>query len=129
MGLVYDDGRAVLQEGLFLLAAVDEIRQQEVVVADLDRVLPILTGIQKAPVPAVLLPATASPWDTDPFPVIAAHAGQLLQIQHMPGVMEGLDSGRIFSALLYLPDPALQPGVADVVGFPLAYDRLDRRGG
>ena len=36
---VYDDGRAVRQEGLFLLAAVDEVRQQEVVVADLNRVL------------------------------------------------------------------------------------------
>ena len=61
VGLVYDDGRAVRQDGLFLLAAVDEVRQQEVVVADLDRVLPALAGVQETAVPAVLQPAAAPP--------------------------------------------------------------------
>ena len=100
VGLVYDDGRAVRQDGLFLLAAVDEVRQQEVVVADLDRVLPALAGVQETAVPAVLPPAITPLGDTDPLPVVTAHPGQLVQIQHMPGGCAGLGGRRGF---LWLP--------------------------
>ena len=128
VGLVYDDGRTVRQDGLFLLAAMDEIRQQEVVVADLDRVLPALAGVQKAAVPAVLQLAVAPTRNADPLPVITAHPGQLVQIQHMPGGVQGLAGGGILMAALHLTDPPFQPGVAGVVGLALADDRLDGRG-
>ena len=128
VGLVYDDGRAVRQDGLFLLAAVDEVRQQEVVVADLDRVLPALAGVQETAVPAVLPPAITPLGDADPLPVITAHPGQLVQIQHMPGGVQGLAGGGILMAALHLTDPPFQPGVAGVVGLALADDRLDGRG-
>ena len=128
MGLVYDDGRAVRQDGLFLLAAVDEVRQQEVVVADLDRVLPALAGVQKTVVPAVLPPAITPLGDADSLPVVTAHPGQLVQIQHMPGGVQGLAGGGILMAALHLTDSPFQPGVAGVVGLALADDRLDGRG-
>ena len=125
VGLVYDDGRAVWQNGIFLLAAVDEIRQQEVVVADLDRVLPALAGVQKTAVPAVLPPAITPLGDADPLPIVTAHPGQLIQIQHIPGDVQGLAGGGILMAALHLPDPPLQSGVTGIVGLALADDHLD----
>ena len=107
---------------------MDEIRQQEVVVADLDRVLPVLAGVQKAAVPAVLQLAAAPTRNADPLPVITAHPGQLVQIQHMPGGVQGLAGGGILMAALHLTDPPFQPGVAGVVGLALADDRLNGRG-
>ena len=123
--LVYDDGRVVRQDGLFLLAAVDEVRQQEVVVADLDRVLPALAGVQKTAVPAVLPSAITPLGDADPLPVVTAHPGQLVQIQHMPGGVQGLAGGGVLMAAPHLPDPPFQTGIADVVGLALADDRLN----
>ena len=84
------------------MAAVDEVRQQEVVVADLNRVLPALAGVQETAVSAVLPPAITPLGNADPPPVITAHPGQLVQIQHMPGGVQGLAGGGILMAALHL---------------------------
>ena len=110
------------------MAAVDEVRQQEVVVADLNRVLPALAGVQETAVSAVLPPAITPLGNADPPPVITAHPGQLVQIQHMPGGVQGLAGGGVLMAAPHLPDPPFQTGIADVVGLALADDRLDGRG-
>ena len=68
------------------------------------------------------------PYTADPLPVITAHPGQLVQIQHMPGGVQGLAGGGILMAALHLTDPPFQPGVAGVVSLALADDRLDGRG-
>ena len=56
--------------------SMDGVRQQEVVVADLEGVLTAVAVIQKRAVPAVLPPAVADLGNTDPLPVIAAEAGR-----------------------------------------------------
>ena len=109
---LHDDGRAVRQEGLFLLAAVDEVRQQEVVVADLNRVLPALAGVQETAVSAVLPPAIT------PLTGTQIRSRSLLLIPDswsdpaLPGAVAGLAGGGCLWLPSHLAGPAdFQPGV------------------
>ena len=126
VGLVYDTGRAFKQDGLFPLAAMDEVCQQEVVVADLYCVVSVLAGVQKAPVPASIQLAIAVPGDADPFTVITTQPGELVQIQHTFGALERTDSIWVLVALFHLFQPAVQSGVTGVMRLALSHNSTHR---
>ncbi len=89
VGLVHDEGAGVRQDGLSPAAPVDGVRQQQVVVADLDEIAPGITVLQKGAIPAALPSAVADPGDTDALPVIAAEMGRLVHVKLSPQGEQG----------------------------------------
>ena len=125
VGLVDDDGKAVRQDGLAACTTVDSIRQQEVVVANLEGILTAVAAIQKCAIPAILPPAVADLGNANLFPVIAAETGCLIHIQLLTQEEQCVSGSPVFLAEVQLAQPPFQPLVADVVGFALADHSLD----
>ena len=125
VSLVDDNGETVRQDGLAARTTVDGVRQQEVVVADLEGILTAVAAIQKCAIPAVLLSAVADLGDAHPLPVITAEAGCFVQIQLLPQGEQGVSGPPILLAEVQLTQPPFQALVADVVGFALANHGLN----
>ena len=72
VGLVDDDGTTVRQDWPATRAAVDGVRQQEVVVADLEVKIVGITRLHEAEVSTAGLLAVAMGGDADTFLIVAA---------------------------------------------------------
>ena len=97
MGLVHDEGAGIRENGLDPSAAMDGIRQQQVVVADLEEVLSGIAILQKGAIAAVFPLAVTGLGNADTLPVIAAEMGCLAHIELAP---EGDQSRTGFPVLL-----------------------------
>ena len=125
VGLVDDDGEAVRQDGLTACSPVEGVRQQKVVVANLEGKLTAVAAVQEGAVPTVFPLAVADIGDAHPLSVITTEAGRFVQVQPLPQGEQGVPRPPVLLAEVQLPQPPFQPLVADVVGFALADYRLE----
>ena len=125
VGLVHDEGAGVRQDGLSPAAPVDGVRQQQVVVADLEKIPPGIALLQKETIPAGLLRTVADLGDADTFPVIVAEMGDLVHVQLIPQRKQGIPGPPVFLSEIQLAQPPFQTVIADIVGLPLADHRLE----
>ena len=128
VGLVHDEGAGVRQDGLSPAAPVDGVRQQQVVVADLEEIAPGITVLQKGAIPAALPSAVADPGDADALPVIVTQVGRLVHVKLPPQGEQGRAGFPVLLLKIHLAQPLFQPRIADVVGLPLADHRLEGLG-
>ena len=73
MGLVNDEDTVLRQDGRSPGLPMEGVRQQEVVVADLEQIPAGAAQLQEAQVAALVPVAVTAGLDMDPLPVIAAH--------------------------------------------------------
>ena len=125
VGLVHDEGAGVRQDGLSPAAPVDGVRQQQVVVADLEKIPPGIALLQKETIPAGLLRTVADLGDADTFPVIVAEMGDLVHVQLIPQRKQGIPGPPVFLSEIQLAQPPFQTVIADIVGLSLADHRLE----
>ena len=125
MSFVDDDSEAVRQDRRTARSPVDGVRQEEIVVANLEGVLAAVAAVQEIPVAAGFQLAVADLGNADPLPVVAAEAGRFVQVQLLPQGEQGVSRSPVFLAEVQLAQPPFQPLVADVVGLALAYHRLN----
>ena len=124
MGFIYDDDAMLRENGSFPLTAVDGVRQQKIMVTDLEHISIRVAAFQKVLVPTVLMIAVAELRNADTFPVIAAEMRNSVHVQRFPKSPERRQRFRIFLCRIYLTQPPVQPLVADIMAFAFADDRF-----
>ena len=123
MGLIYDDDAMLWENGSFALTAVDGVRQQKIMVTDLEHISIRVAVFQKALVPAVLMIAVAELRNTDTFPVITAEVGGIVHVQRSFQRAKGVGGCRIFLLKVHLTKSPLQAFVANIMAFAFADHR------
>ncbi len=110
MGFIYDDDAMLWENGTFALTAVDGVRQQKIMVTDLEHISIRVAAFQKALVPAVLIITVAELRNADMFPVITAEMGDIAHVQRYLQRAKGVGGCRIF-LFESSPDEAAFAGV------------------
>ena len=126
MGFIYDDDAMLRENGTFPLTAVDGVRQQKIMVTDLEHISIRIAAFQKALVPAVLMVAVAELRNADTFPVITAEMGDIVHVQRSLQRAKGVGGCRIFLLKVHLTKPSLQAFVANIMTFSFADHREQR---
>ena len=123
MGFIYDDDAMLRENGSFPLTAVDGVRQQKIMVTDLEHISIRVAAFQKALVPAVLMVAVAELRNADTFPVITAEVGDIVHVQRSFQRAKSVGGCRIFLLKVHLTKPPLQAFVANIMAFAFADHR------
>ena len=126
MGFIYDDDAMLRENGSFPLTAVDGVRQQKIMVADLEHISIRVAAFQEALVPTVLMIAVTELWNADTFPVIPAEMGDIVHVQRSLQRAKGVGGCRIFLLKVHLTKPPLQAFVANIMTFSFADHREQR---
>ena len=126
MGFIYDDDAMLRENGSFALTAVDGVRQQKIMVTDLEHISIRIAAFQKALIPAVLMIAVTELWNADTFPVIPAEMGDIVHVQRSLQRAKGVGGCRIFLLKVHLTKPPLQAFVANIMTFSFADHREQR---
>ncbi len=107
---------------------MNSVGQQKVVVADLERVLTPVAGVQEIQVAAAVPLAVADLGDANALSVITAEVDSLVSVQPFPEREQGFCRRLILFLQIDLSQSALQPFVADIVGLALADHRPEGAG-
>ena len=126
MCLIYDDDAVLGENGASTLTAVDGVRQQKIMVTDLEHISIRVAAFQKALVPTVLMVAVAELRNADTFPVITAEMGDIVHVQRSFQRAKGVGGCRIFLLKVHLTKPSLQAFVANIMAFAFADHREQR---